>query len=262
MKDEKLEKDIEEAETDLKEEKETPSEESTEKEPTSEEEQPLKKDEEKTEEESTEEEPSSEDQVKEMLKDGTPVDKDIIVKKDKYDENADKAKLYDGFAPILKKLQDNPDILDKLTTDEDGETIEGRMDRLEQDRRDDKRKETERVLKNAITVWPQFRKSWTEVKPIADSLEKQGVSYEEAIQRAYFAINPEEAEQSGRLVEKATQIQNKEGTFSSTQGSSKVIHENKGSYELTAGDKEIARILGNDEKLYQKHADLLKALNL
>ncbi|KKL99938.1 hypothetical protein LCGC14_1809420 [marine sediment metagenome] len=109
MKDEKLEKDIEEAETDLKEEKETPSEESTEKEPTSEEEQPLKKDEEKTEEESTEEEPSSEDQVKEMLKDGTPVDKDITVKKDKYDENADKAKLYDGFAPILKKLQDHPE---------------------------------------------------------------------------------------------------------------------------------------------------------
>ena len=254
----KLEEEIKEVEEDLKEEKETPSEESTDDKPTSEEgETPLKK-----EGEEVEEVLSDDEKVAEMLKDGTPADKEIKVKKSKYDENADKAKLYDAFAPVLDRLQKNPDILDKLVKHEDGETVEARIKRLEQDRINDKRKETEIVLRNAITVWPDFNKFWNQVRPIADSLEKQGTSYVEAIQRAYFAVNPDAASQDNRLVEQAHQMQNAQGTFASSMGVTKVVQDKKDAYPMTEEDKEMAKALGLTPELYAKHADHLKIITV
>ena len=251
---------------DLKEEKETPSEESTDDKPTPKEgETPLKKEGEEEAEEETpiEEEVLSDDEkVAEMLKDGTPADKEIKVKKSKYDENADKAKLYDAFAPVLDKLQKNPDILDKLVKDKDGETVEARIKRLEQSRIEDKRKETEIVLRNAITVWPDFHKSWNQVRPIADSLEKQGTSYTEAIQRAYFAVNPDAASQDNRLVDQAQQMQNAQGTFASSIGATKVVQEKSEGYPMSEEDKETARAMGIKPELYAKHANHLKGLAL
>jgi len=214
-------------------------------------------------EDSQEDNPSDDEQVQEMLADGTPATKEIKVKKDKYDENADKAKLYDAFAPVLAKLQENPDLLDRLTKGEDGETVEARINRLEQDRVKDKRTETERVLKSALGVWPDLRKYWEQVKPIAESLENQGVGYAEALQRAYFAVNPDAAGQENRLIRQAEQVQNDDGTISSPQGGgTKIVHGQTDAYEMTEDDKEIARSMGLSPELYQKHAAHLKSLNL
>lgn len=258
-----MEDEKKEEEKDLKEEKETPSEESTDDKPASEEgETPLKKEEETPEEVPEEEELSDDEKVAEMLKDGTPADKEIRVKKSKYDQNADKAKLYDAFAPVLDRLQKNPDILDKLVKDEDGETVEARIKRLEQSKVEDKRKETEIVLRNAITVWPDFNKFWSQVRPIADSLEKQGTSYTEAIQRAYFAVNPNAASQENRLIEQAQQMQNAQGTFVSSMGATKVVREKGDSYPMSEEDKETARAMGIKPELYAKHADHLKGLGI
>jgi len=256
--------DYNEEDQDLNQETETLSDQSNDHKPSPEEEEPLKKQGEEENESSSEDssELSKDEQLREMLSDGTPADKDITVKKDKYDEANEKAKLYDAFAPVLAKLKDSPDLLDKLTREDDGETVEARVKRLEQEKLEDKRKETERVLSDALEVWPDLRKYWEQIKPLAQGLENQGVSYAESLQRAYFAVNPNAVEKDNRLIQKAEQMQNESGSFSSSQGSSKVIHEDTGSYPMTEEDKEFAKSMGISESLYHKHSNHLKALNL
>ena len=225
---------------------------------TSEEEQPLKKEEveeseEKSDDVDSEGEESSESKVEEMLSDGTPADKDFKIKKSKYDEISEKSKLYDELSPLLAKLNQNPDVIDKImSSDDEGETVEQRLERLERDQKAKERDELRTTLSDAVNLWPDFHDKWSEIKPMFRQLEKQGLDKREALQRAYFAVNPEAVAQQQRLT--AQQLQNQKGKTSSSGGAVNKIVQERGSYTMTAEDKEIARQMGISEEAYQKHA--------
>ena len=195
----------------------------------------------------------------ELLSDGTPKRKEIRVKYDTFKEVNEKAKLYDSFEPLLSKLKEKPEVVDSLFEGKK-ETTEDRLTRLEEERKDDKRKEMKTVITEAITIWPDVQSRWQELRPLVEALEKQGLSYKEAFQRAYFAINPDAVRRDERLIEKkqAQDEQNRMGTFSFSSGATKVIHEDEEN-QLAPEDHEFIQIMKAkgvmiDPKLYQKHA--------
>jgi putative heme iron utilization protein len=189
----------------------------------------------------------------ELLKDGTGVDKKINVNKRKYDENAEKAKLYDSFNPLLAKLNQNPDLVDQIMDNKGGESVEDRVKRLEEREATAKRGETKAVITEAVKTWPNFKEQWGEIQPIVKSLESMGVPYAQAVQRGYFAINPDAARESARLAEQhnANMMQNQAGTMGSSGGASKQVHEDIG--QIDSHTIEMAHRAGVDPKLYKKH---------
>ncbi len=138
------------------------------------------------------------------LKDGTDGDKKIQVPKDKFDDLNEKAKLFEQFAPLLSKLRDNPTLIDKLMAGDDpSKSLDERMKALENGVLTQKRGEIKATITKAIATWPNFKSRYEELKPILSGLTAQGVAYAEAVQRAYFAVDPDAATQGKRLVEKA-----------------------------------------------------------
>lgn len=197
---------------------------------------------------------SVEQQADELLSDGTPVNKDVRIKKDKYDLLNQQSQLYEKFAPVLAKLQDNPESLEKLLETDAGATVEDRVKELESRLIEQEKRQTKEVVMKAIETWPDFRDKYGDMKPIIAQLEKQGVTTESAFERAYFAVNPD-ADKSKRIAQ-AQDVENGRGTSSSSSSASKTVYdEPRGSYQMTADDMEVARQLGIDPKLYAKHAE-------
>lgn len=202
--------------------------------------------------------------IDEILADGTPKDKDFKIKKEKYDELNEKSKLYDSFAPLLSRLNKNPELVDKILGNQEGETIENRLARLEDEKRTQRTVETRSVLKEAQRVWPDVLSRWSEMRAIVDGLEKQGVPYKNAVQRAYFAINPEAAKQEEKLVsyEQAVTARNQLGVFSSSSGATKVVRNDTSKYDVPPEDIEFGKKIGVSPELYQRHWDYIKRKGL
>ena len=201
----------------------------------------------------------AEEVAEELLADGTPADKEIRVKKTKYDEQAEKAKLYDSFSPLLSRLNKNPEVLDRLLEDKK-ETLEQRVRRLEEEKKVVKQAETKNVITQAVKTWSDFREKWDDIRPIVTSLENRGISYAEAVQRAYFAVSPEAVQDEARLVSmrQAESVQNSSGKTSSSGTKGKVVHEERDTVHISDADREFADKAGISLDLYKKHAKHLE----
>lgn len=194
------------------------------------------------------------------LKDGTPADKPITIPKDKFDDLNEKAKLLDQFSPVLAKLKDNPELLERLMAGDDpNKSIADRLKALEDAALNDKREEIRNTITSAQKTWPDFKDRWAEIKPILAGLTASGLPYQEAVQRAYFAVNPDAIAKGERLVklEKARGRENDRGRMAPGGGAGAPVvgADDDSGYVLSDADMEFAKATGIDPKLYGKHAE-------
>lgn len=245
---------------DLKSEEQSSSDQSTEQKDDSKVSEDLKTQESKKEEKQETSPENKEETVDKLLANGTPADKEFVIPKTKYDELAEKSKLYESFAPLLAKLNKNTDMIDKLLEDKQGETLEQKVTRLEEVLKGQKRNEVRSVITDAVSTWSDFQGHWKNIQPIVSGLEQQGISYREAVERAYFAVNPE-AMSRGESI-RAMQVENRMGIFSPSAGQTKVVHKEskeEGEYEMNDADRELAIKAGIPFELYKKHGKYLKS---
>ena len=191
----------------------------------------------------------------EKLLDGTSPNKKITVKKERFDDLNGKAKLYEAHAPLLDKVLKDPEAVEKFLDTENQGDLESRMARLEEANKAKKRVEMRTALSEALTRWPDLEKSWSDIKPIVDSLVSKGHSFAEALSRGYIATHPEAA---GAEAERITREGlNRAGSFSS--GGARAPKVNKADSSLSDAEKQVARALGKSEeeyaKLLEKHKD-------
>lgn len=194
------------------------------------------------------------------LKDGTAGDKPITVPKDKFDDLNEKARLFEQFGPVLSKLRDNPQMMERLmAADNPSLSVAERVKALEERATNEKREEIRNTITAAQQTWPDFKSRWEEVKPILNGLTASGVSYADAVQRAYFAVNPEAVAQGKRLVQiaQARERENDRGRMSGGgSGGGPIVGAGEtDSYKLSDADQEFAKATGIDPKLYTKHKD-------
>lgn len=134
----------------------------------------------------------------ELLSDGTSRNKKISVDYEKFQEMNTKAKKLDE----LQKRHTNL-----------GTNVEERITKLEADKNKEREKITSTVLKKAIDQWgTRFREKWSVIKPRIVALEANGVPYDEAVETAYFSIDPEAAKSGERIAERA----NEQGVMTSS----------------------------------------------
>lgn len=180
------------------------------------------------------------------------IEKRILVDKDRFNERNDKAKLFETHAPLLEKVLKDPELVERLLEQEQGSNVEDRLARLEEERKAEKRSEIRGAVSEALSRWPEFEKSWSDIQPLADSLSKK-YSYKEALNRAYLAIHPEAAQAEAERI--ASEAGNKAGTFSMggsySPNPSKINPQTK----LTDADKRNAKALGKTEQEYAKVLD-------
>lgn len=195
------------------------------------------------------------------LKDGTPADKNITISKKKYDDQNEKAKLYETHAPLLEKVLRNPKLVEELLETQTKGNLEERLVRLEEEKKLERRRELKEALENAISQWDNFEKDWPELQEDVERFVRRGYSYQEAIQRNYLAMHPEAVQ-----AEAERMAQNRSrglGEFS--RGSSYAPRFEKMSprYKLTDDEKMVAQIMGKSEEEYgrllEKHKDWLDA---
>lgn len=193
------------------------------------------------------------------LKDGTPADKDITISRAKFQDLNEQAKLLDQFAPVLAKLQKDPALVEKLMKGDDpSQSLSDRLKALEDRERNAKRTEVTTVIKSATTAWPDFSKHWDGIKPILAGLEASGIPYAEAVQRAYFAVNPDALKEGKRIVElqQARNVANRNGEMGPHGGGNGgpiINQQNTDEFLLSDADKTFAQAAGIDPKLYSKH---------
>lgn len=198
-----------------------------------------------------------------QLRDGSPGDKKIELPFDKFTDINEKAKLFEQVAPLLGKLKDKPEIIEQLLALGDAGSIADRVKALEQQQTEGKRTEIKTAIEDAVRAWPDFRSHWSQIQPIVVGLQAQGIAYREALQRAYFAVNPKAIEAKERLITEvqARDAQNRRGTLPPAGAGGghtpRVENEPESSYELTDADREFASKMGIDLKLYAKHADFI-----
>lgn len=191
------------------------------------------------------------------LADGTDPKKKIEVPFDKFQDLNEKAKLLEQFGPVLAKLQKDPKLVEKLMKGDDpNASIADRLAALEEREIANKKGEIKDVITKAIKLWPDFRAKWEDIKPLVAGMEAAGVKYEDAVQRAYFAVNPDAVKKQERLVqvEQARQQENARGKGSMGGGGGPIVHNDGDDYQLSEADAEFARATGLDPKLYAKHA--------
>ena len=208
--------------------------------------------------------------AKELLGQG----KRILVDKDRFDDRNDKAKLYETFAPIIEKIKDKPDIVEKLLEVDKKGSLEDRMNRMEEDRRAEKRRELTDAVKQALTRWPDFGKDYAEIQDQVDLFIKRGVPAGDALRRSYLALHPEEAQAEAERM--AKENANAFGQFSPASGSRSVppVQQRKTETTLNEREKIVAQdLLGKDfgggfvpvkseedyARLLEKHKDYLRA---
>lgn len=193
------------------------------------------------------------------LADGTDPKKKIEVPKDKFDDLNEKAKLLEQFGPLLAKLKADPALVDKLMAgDNPDESIQQRLEKLENGIAATKREQVKSVITKAIQTWPDFKDNWDAIKPLLTGLEATGIPYAEAVQRAYFAVKPDAIKENKRLVEsaQARELEKQRGKGSMGGGGAPIVGEaDDEAYTLNDADKEFATKTGLDPKLYSKHAE-------
>lgn len=194
------------------------------------------------------------------LKDGTAPNKPITVPKEKFDDLNEKAKLFEQFGPVLAKLKEHPELVDRLmAADDPNLSVADRVKALEDRALSDKRSEITETITLAQKTWPDFKSRWNEVKPILNGLTASGVPYADAVQRAYFAVNPEAVAQGKRLVQiaQARARENDRGRMSGAGGGGGPIvgANDSDGYKLSEADQDFAKATGIDPKLYEKHKD-------
>ena len=74
-------------------------------------------------------------QKAEKLLDGTSKEKDFTIKKEKYDELSDKAKLYESNIVLIDKLNKRPDIVEKLLETDKRGSLEEQVSQLVEENR-------------------------------------------------------------------------------------------------------------------------------
>jgi hypothetical protein len=212
-------------------------------------------------------EESTQEQVDKLLKDGTSRKKTVPLDYERFEELNEKSKLFEQFSPILQKLKDSPDVLDQLTRGEqrNDESLEERIRRIEEREKSIQRNQIKGAVTQMVEAYgKEFTSRYDEIRPIAESLQKSGISVEESYQRAYLAINPSALEEHNRIVQQsqAKEIEKKRGVFDSSTGQVKRITKNveEDRYPLNDADRDFAQKAGIDPKLYSKHADWLKGL--
>lgn len=185
-----------------------------------------------------------------LLKDGTPADKEIKVNKKTFDDRNDKAKLYETHAPLLDKVLKDPGLVERLLETQEKGDLGVRLSKLEEDRKLEKQRELREAVTEAVSNWPDFEKSWPEVKSLFESLSRQGLPSREALRRAYFAVNPEAA---AAEAERAKQEGHKAlGVHSSPAGYPSKAGQPKEKPNLSDGERHMARVFGKSEEEYGK----------
>ncbi len=81
------------------------------------------------------------------LLDGTLPNKEIKVDKDKFDDQREKAKLYETHASLLDKVLKDPKLVEDLLETKEKGDLGDRMTQIEEDRKTEKRNE----IRNAVT---------------------------------------------------------------------------------------------------------------
>lgn len=195
----------------------------------------------------------------EKLLDGTDPNKKITVNKQGYDERNDKAKLYESFAPIIDEVLKDPEIVKRFAEKKE-ETVEDRITRLEAEQKSSKRVEMKEAVTAALERFKGFESSWDEVRPIAESLMKQGYSAKEAMRRGYLAVHPEEAGAEQERI--AHDAQNREGSFSSSGSYPTRPDKIKSASDLSKEDVVIAdRLIRQGAPHVKSHEDFAKILD-
>lgn len=203
-----------------------------------------------------------EKQVDELLKDGTPSDKEITVSKKAYDERNEKAKVYDTFAPVLDKIKDKPELIDELLDTKKKGDLETRIARMEEAEKEKKRNEMRSALTEALSKWPNFGNDWREISEDVERLMKKGHSARDAMSRSYIALHPEEAQaEAVRMARENASMLGKQNISSSYSPKIKVQPENE--VQLTPGERQVAKSLGKSEAEYsallKKHESHMRA---
>lgn len=194
------------------------------------------------------------------LLDGTSKDKNFTIPKKKYDEMAGKAKLYETHSVLLDRVLKNPELVENLLETKEKGDLEGRLLRLEEERKEDKRKEIRQAVQNALSTWDDFEKSFSDIQPIADSLYKQGLPYAESLRRGYLAVHPEAAEAESKRI--AQDNMRAQGQFSSRASFTPKTSNFKTVRELSTIEKRNARAMGKSDEEYvgllQQHDNWLR----
>ena len=108
-------------------------------------------------------------------------------------------------------------------------------------------------MEDALSRYEGFEKSFPDIQPIADSLYKQGLPYQEALRRGYLAVHPEATSEEAQRI--AAENINIQGRFSTRASFSPKIGNFKKGRELTQGEKFIAKSKGLSEEAYGKLMD-------
>lgn len=190
-------------------------------------------------------------QADDLLKDGTPADKDIRVKKSKYDELVQKAEMFEASAPLLGKLSQKPEVVKEVMQGE--QNVEDRLAQLEEQSKAKERAELKQVVTSAIQLWPDFRAKWAEIQPLFRSLEKSGLSKADALQRAYFAVNPEAVKSESRLIAQKTENLSGVNFSAGGVGAKKVAQENFDDVQIPQEDIDFAREAGIPLDVYKRN---------
>ena len=185
------------------------------------------------------------------LLDGTDRDKNITIKKDKYDDRNEKAKILEAYAPLLDKVLKDPELVERLLETQEKGDVESRLRQLEEERKSEKRTEMRNAVNEMIERWGKdFENSWVEVEPIVVELYKKGIPYKKALRNTYLAFHPEAIEvEAKRLTSEAL---NREGNFSEEGGFSPNVNRITSPTKLTEDEKKIGKALGMTEENYVK----------
>lgn len=211
-----------------------------------------------------------------LLRDGTPIDKDIKIPKSRYDELRGVEEFQKAHAPLFEKIRNNPELVDKLFKDEKKVTNEEELTAFLEERKAQKRREIQEAVTEGLTNWGKdFENSFKEVNSIADNLVKtSGVSYKDALRRGFLAIHPEKAQDEQERI--ARENANREGVFSGSGGqpyqpshhpdnSNKLTEGEQGAYQIMSAlpiFKDVVKSPEEYQKLLEKHKDWLQAKGL
>ena len=136
----------------------------------------------------------------EIAKELLAQDRRILVDKDRFNEINDQSKLYKTFAPVIEKIKDKPELVEKLLEIKEKGSLEDRVAQMEGDRKAEKRRELTEAVKEALSKWKGFADEWSEIQDQVDMLSRRGVPVRDAIRRSYIALHPEAAEEEARVM--------------------------------------------------------------
>ena len=182
----------------------------------------------------------------EIAKELLAQDKRILVDKDRFNEINDQSKLYKTFAPVIEKIKDKPELVEKLLEIKEKGSLEDRVAQMEGDRKAEKRRELTEAVKEALSKWKGFADEWSEIQDQVDMLSRRGVPVRDAIRRSYIALHPEAAEEEARVMAE----ENVKGMGQFQPGGSRapnVVLNKKEEFSLNERQSKVAQdLLGKD----------------